>query len=61
VAQFLRDQGYRAFAISGGLHGWVQAGLPTETKEREQSRTVADVCPECGQALSAHGSQRAGR
>jgi len=59
VAQFLRGQGYRAYAIRGGLETWVDAGLPTDPKAAEQGRTVADVCPECGKAMAAHGAPRA--
>jgi hypothetical protein len=55
VAQFLRDQGYRAHALTGGLQGWYDAGLPLEAKSGERGRTVADVCPDCGHPLQSHG------
>ncbi len=55
MAQFLRGQGYRAYALRGGFDAWVEAGLPTDSKAAEQGRTVADVCPDCKSALSAHG------
>jgi hypothetical protein len=55
VAQFLREQDYQAYALRGGLDAWVQAGLPTESKAREQGRTVGDVCPDCSAAMSEHG------
>ena len=54
MAQFLREQGYRAFALRGGLLGWYEADYPLEPKEREQGRTVADVCPDCGQPAASH-------
>ena len=60
MAQFLRGQGYQAYALRGGLEAWVQAGLPTEPKTVEQGRSVADACPDCGGAMSAHGGPRPG-
>jgi hypothetical protein len=57
LAQFLRGQGYRAYALRGGLEAWEQAGLPTEPKTAEQGRTVADVCPDCQSSMSAHGAR----
>jgi 3-mercaptopyruvate sulfurtransferase SseA len=57
VAQFLRRQGYDAYALRGGLDAWVQAGLPTDPKTAEQGRTVAEVCPECGGAMTSHGAR----
>ena len=58
MAQFLRGQGYRAYALRGGLQSWLDAGLPTDPKAVEQGRTVADVCPECGKAMETHGAPR---
>ena len=60
MAQFLRGQGYRAYALRGGLDAWVREGLPTEPKAVEQERTVGDVCPDCGGVVSAHGGSRPG-
>ena len=54
MAQELRRQGYRAHALLGGLDGWIEAGLPTEPKQGERRRTLADVCPDCGGPLAAH-------
>jgi len=59
VAQFLREQGYRAYALEGGLQGWYDAGYPLEARTAEQGRTVADVCPDCGRPVAAHGAGRA--
>ena len=58
MAQFLRTQGYRAYALRGGLDAWIRDGLPTEAKAKEQGRTVGDVCPDCGGTMTAHGGQR---
>ena len=54
MAQELRGHGYRAYALAGGLDGWLEAGLPTEPKQAERGRTLADICPECGQPLAEH-------
>ncbi len=59
MAQFLREQGYQAYALEGGLDAWLDAGYPTDPKEAERGRTVQDVCPECGGAMSAHGRRHA--
>ena len=56
MAQQLRGQRYRAYALRGGLQAWVEAGLPTEPKAVEQARSVADACPECNSALDLHGA-----
>ncbi len=58
MAQFLRERGYHAYALTGGLAGWADAGYPTEPKVAERGRTVEDVCPDCGGALSAHLTPR---
>ena len=60
MAQYLREQGYRAYALRGGFDAWVRAGLPTDPKSAAPRRTAADVCPDCGRPLSAHGGRRAG-
>jgi hypothetical protein len=54
VALYLREQGYRAFALRGGYQAWGAAGYPTEPKEVEVSTTLADVCPECQAAVVDH-------
>ena len=58
MAQFLREQGYRAYALEGGLQAWYDAGYPLEAKTAERGRTVADVCPDCGRPLATHGVGR---
>jgi hypothetical protein len=58
VARFLRDQGYRAYALKGGLQGWYDAGFELEPKTAERGRTIADVCPDCGRPRAAHGVGR---
>jgi 3-mercaptopyruvate sulfurtransferase SseA len=54
VAQELRQRGYTAYALEGGLHDWMEAGYPTESKRVEMARTVADVCPDCGRRIADH-------
>ena len=54
MAQELRARGYRAYALAGGLDGWLQAGFPIEPKQAERGRALADICPECGESLAAH-------
>jgi 3-mercaptopyruvate sulfurtransferase SseA len=54
VAQYLRDQGYQAFALEGGYQAWKAAGYPLETKEVEVATTMVDICPECGRAAADH-------
>ena len=41
MAQFLREKGYRAYALTGGLQGWYDAGLPLKAKSGARGRTVA--------------------
>ena len=65
MAQFLREQGRRAYALRGGLVGWEEAGYPLEPKRAEVGRAAAaqrapgteggaDVCPDCGRPLASH-------
>ena len=58
MAQFLREHGYQAYALEGGLTAWLDAGYPSEPKAAERGRTVRDVCPDCGNAMSAHLTRR---
>lgn len=39
VAQLVR-QGYRARALQGGIVAWIEAKLPTETKEAPQMKVI---------------------
>ena len=50
----LRERGYRAYALRGGLRGWRDAGFALEPKQAELGRTASDICPECGQPHAAH-------
>ena len=50
----LRDKGFLALALKGGLQAWHQAGFAVETKEVEPATTVGQVCRECGRPLSEH-------
>jgi 3-mercaptopyruvate sulfurtransferase SseA len=54
VAQFLREQGYEAFALKGGYQGWRDAGYPLEPKEVEMATTIEDICPDCGKPMGDH-------
>ena len=54
MAQELRQRGYTAYALEGGLHDWMEAGYPSESKRAEIGRTVADVCPDCGVRMADH-------
>jgi hypothetical protein len=60
VARLLRDKGYRARALLGGLQAWYDAGYQLEAKTAERGRTVADVCPDCGRPVAAHGAGQHG-
>lgn len=33
MALFMREKGYEAYAIKGGLHRWREEGYPVEDKE----------------------------
>jgi 3-mercaptopyruvate sulfurtransferase SseA len=54
VAQFLREEGYEAYALKGGYQAWKTAGYPLEPKKVETTTTMADICPECGKPTSEH-------
>jgi 3-mercaptopyruvate sulfurtransferase SseA len=54
VAQLLREHGYQAYALKGGLGAWLEAGLPSEPKAREAGRTIEEVCPGCGSPVKGH-------
>lgn len=54
MALFLRDRGYRAWALTGGYWAWREAGLPIDTKAQEMAREPGESCPECGRPWSDH-------
>jgi 3-mercaptopyruvate sulfurtransferase SseA len=56
VALFLRDNGYRAWALTGGYRAWREAGYPIDSKAAEMSRRPEELCPECGRPWSAHAT-----
>lgn len=33
IAQTLRERGYNALALDGGYRGWIDAGLPTVSRD----------------------------
>lgn len=54
MALFLRNEGFRAYAIRGGFMGWRDAGYPLEPKAVEVMASIDDVCAECGRPMSEH-------
>ena len=58
MAQLLRGHGRRAYALTGRLQGWYDAGFDLEPKGAERGRALADVCPDCGRPRAAHGVGR---
>ena len=48
MAQLLRERGYDAYALRGGLQAWYDTGFDLEPKTAERRRRVTDVCPDCG-------------
>ncbi len=54
MALFLRDKGYRAWALKGGYRAWRQAGYPLDSKVAEMTRQPNDLCPECGYRWNDH-------
>ena len=58
MAQLLRERGYDAYALRGGLQAWYDAGFDLEPKTAERNRRVPDVCPDCGLPHATHGVRR---
>ncbi len=54
MALFLRDNGYRAWALTGGYRAWRQAGYPIDSKTTELARRPEEICPECDRPWSEH-------
>ncbi|MFN2588687.1 MAG: hypothetical protein ABR613_11295 [Actinomycetota bacterium] len=53
MALLLRDNGYRAWALTGGYAAWRDAGYPIDSKAAEVARRP-DRCPGCGRPWSEH-------
>jgi hypothetical protein len=56
VALFLRDNGYRAWALTGGYGAWRQAGYPIESKVAELARRPTELCPGCDRPWGDHAA-----
>jgi len=56
VAQFLRNHGYRAWALYGGLAAWRAAGYPMEPKEPAPPPPADEDCPDCEEDVAVHRS-----
>jgi rhodanese-related sulfurtransferase len=54
VASLLREHGYEAFALAGGLAAWQDAGFPLEPRAVEQARALDVPCPACGRPSHDH-------
>jgi 3-mercaptopyruvate sulfurtransferase SseA len=55
VASLLREHGYEAFALAGGMAAWRAAGYPIETRAAEEARALEEVCLACGCPNHEHG------
>ncbi len=58
MALLLRDNGYRAWALTGGYWAWREAGHPVDSKAAEMARRPDEVCPECERPWSDHAASR---
>ena len=56
MALLLRDNGYRAAALTGGYWAWREAGYPIDSKSAELARRPDEVCPECHRPWTQHGA-----
>jgi rhodanese-related sulfurtransferase len=56
VALFLREHGYRAWALAGGYRAWRESGYPIDSKAAEMARLPDELCPECGYPWSDHAA-----
>ena len=54
MAQFLKNQGFRAFALKGGYMAWLKAGYPIDRKVATAAMSLKMICPECGEPLEKH-------
>ncbi len=55
MALFLRERGYKAWALKGGFQAWVEAGFPLQAKKAEIETSLLDICPQCKAPLQDHG------
>ena len=58
MALLLRENGYRAWALTGGYWAWREAGYPIDSKAAEIARRPDEVCPECDRPFSDHAASR---
>ena len=54
VAQLLRQQGYQASALRGGLAAWRAAGYPMVAKHAAHIPAQEEECPDCHEEVGAH-------
>ncbi len=54
MALFLRNNGYRAWALTGGYRAWREAGYPLDSKAAEAARRPDELCPECERPWREH-------
>ena len=54
MALYLRERGYRAFALRGGYKAWKDAGYATLPKEAEMAAGLPEICPECHGPMADH-------
>jgi rhodanese-related sulfurtransferase len=54
AASLLREHGYEAVALAGGIAAWRDAGFPVEPRGAEAGRGPGHLCPACGQPSDDH-------
>ncbi len=54
MAQFLRNHGYEASALRGGLAAWRAAGYPMKHKQVTAGPRADEPCPDCDEDAAAH-------
>ncbi|HEY3107367.1 MAG TPA: hypothetical protein VGL23_01350 [Chloroflexota bacterium] len=48
MASLLREHGYEAFALAGGMAAWREAGYPIEARAAAEARALEELCLACG-------------